>query len=49
MDCSLLNSPVQCIQGENTELAIKRAVGAALEEELDQFRNVLAKNRHFLE
>ncbi len=46
---SLLNSPVQGIQGKVTQFAVEVAVCTALEKELEQFRNMLAENGYFLE
>ena len=46
---SLLNSPVQSIQGKDAQFAVEITVCTALEKELDQFRNMLAENGHFLE
>ena len=46
---SLLNSPVQGIQGKDAQFAVEITVCTALEKELDQFRYMLAENGHFLE
>lgn len=44
----LLNGPVQGVQSKDTQFTFEGTVGTAVEEELHQFGNVLAKDRYFL-
>ena len=43
-----MNGPIESVQGKNTEFIIKAAVCTALQKELHQLRDMLAKNRYLL-
>lgn len=43
-----MNSPVEGVQGKDAQFAVEVTVCTALEKELHQFGNVLAKNGYFL-
>ena len=45
---SLLDSPVEGIEGKDTKFAIETTVGTTLKEELNQFRDMLPKDGYFL-
>lgn len=45
----LLDCPVECVQGHNTDLVVKRLVAAALQKELGELGNVLAQDGNFLD